>query len=72
MMSQSQPFSFGFGSDDIEGTADETMDVEPSYDEPGYMPAAVTEPKLHTLQDLVWNITLTLHYQYFDRTLSHL
>ena len=60
--SQSQPFSFGFGSDDIEGTADETVDIEPSNDESGYKPAAVTEPKLHTLQDLVWNITLTLHY----------
>ena len=60
--SQSQPFSFGFGSDDIEGTADETMDTGPSYDQPGYKPAAVTEPKLHRLQDLVRNITLTLHY----------
>ena len=60
--SQSQPFSFGFGSDDIEGTTDETMDTGPSYDKPGYKAAAVTEPKSHRLQDLVWNITLTLPY----------
>ena len=64
MMSQgqSQPFSFGFGSDDIEETADETMDIGPLYDQSGYKPAAITEPKLHRLQDLVWNITLTLQY----------
>ena len=63
MMSQgqSQPFSFGFGSDDIEGIADETMDIGPSYNQPGHKSAAVTEPKLHRLQDLVWNMTLTLH-----------
>ena len=60
--SQSQPFSFGFGSDDIEGTADETMDIGPADDQPENKPAAVIEPKLHRLQDLVWNITLTLHY----------
>ena len=48
-----QSFSFSFGSDDIEEDGDETVEVESSYDTSEPVPVAATEPKLHSLQDLV-------------------
>lgn len=50
-----QSFSFGFGSDDIEEDGDEMMEMKigPSHDTLENKPVAVTEPKLHRLQDLV-------------------
>lgn len=48
-----QSFSFDFESDDIEEKEDETVEVEPSHHTPENKPVAVTEPKLHKLQDLV-------------------
>ena len=53
-----QSFSFGFGSDDIEDSRDDMVEVAPSQDTPEKKPVAVTEPKLHKLQDLVWTVTL--------------
>lgn len=51
----SQSFSFGFGSDDIEENGGEMADVGPLplHDTRENKPVAVTEPKLHKLQDLV-------------------
>lgn len=54
-----QSFSFGFRSDDMEEDGDEVVEVEvegkigPSHDTSENRPVAVTEPKLHRLQDLV-------------------
>lgn len=48
-----QSFSFGFGSDDVEEKGDDMIELGRSHDAPGDKPVAVTEPKLHKLQDLV-------------------
>lgn len=47
-------FSFGFGSDDIEGGMDETVGEMPSNETSKDNPVAFMEPKLHKFQDLVW------------------
>ena len=53
------PFSFGFGSDDIEEVGDETVEVGASHDTQKDISVAATEPKLHKLQDLVRNTLLS-------------
>lgn len=51
-------FSFGFENDDTEDNDDDIMEPGASHDTPGNRYLAATEPKLHKLQDLVWNIAL--------------
>ena len=46
-------FSFGFGSDDIEDSMDEMVDVRAPNQTPQDNLIAVMEPRLHKLQDLV-------------------
>lgn len=49
-----QSFSFGFASDDIEEDGNETVELGlHDSDTPANEHAAVAEPKLHKLQDLV-------------------
>ena len=54
-----QAFSFGLEGSDIEESGDEMVDVDPSHDtlEKKSVTAAEPrlQPKLHKLQDLVWN-----------------
>lgn len=53
-MAHSFSFSFEIESDDIiEEDRDETVEAGPSPDFPQVKPVAVTEPRLHKLQDLV-------------------
>lgn len=57
-----QSFSFSFGSDDIEESGDETVDFESSYDTSECKPVVATEPKLHSLQDLLSTLPSKISY----------
>ncbi|KAF6220200.1 hypothetical protein HO133_003331 [Letharia lupina] len=61
----SQSFSFGFGSDDIEENGGEMADVGPLslHDTRENKPVAVTEPKLHKLQDLLSALPSKISYR---------